>query len=116
MAGGRRAAGSRYSDGRPGGVADLELTGPVRAGEERGSRLWPARGRLSAPALEVEGHGLLRAVIPRIEVEIEPRGLRRRLDQAFEQDAGLEACMDKPEKMTSAFLDRVVRQVGAVDR
>src|SRR5215213_53944 len=75
MAGGRRAAGSRDSDGRPSGIADVELAGPVRAGDERGSRLWPARGRVSAPAMEVEGRGLLRAVTPRIEVEIDPRGL-----------------------------------------
>src|SRR3954454_963607 len=113
---GPRPAGSRDGDSRRIGISDVELAGPVRAGDERGSRLWPARGRAGAPAMEVERRGSLRAVIPRIEVEIEPRGLRRRLDQAFEQDARLEACMDKAEKITSAILDRVVRHAGAVDR
>src|SRR3954462_8338362 len=105
MAGGRRPAGNRDGDGGPIGIAAVELAGQGRSGDERGWRLWPARGRASAPAMEVEGRGLRRAVIPRIEVEIEPRGLRCRLDQAFEQDARLEACMDKAEKITSAILD-----------
>ena len=76
MAGGRRPAGNWDGDRRPIGIADVELAGPVRAGDERGSRLWSARGRASAPAMEVEGRRLLGAVIPRIEVEIEPSGLR----------------------------------------
>ncbi len=76
MAGGRRPVGNRDGDSRPIGIADVELAGPVRAGDERGSRLRPARGRASAPAMEVEGRRLLRAGIPGIEVEIEPRGLR----------------------------------------